>query len=98
MPAIPTPAPTAAAGTPLRSSIRFDGNGADRRHFVQLGSLLPPADAETLRARLQDQGHPPGPETGVGADPFVARDEALAAEARLRELGFAADAPAAPGR
>lgn len=98
LPAIPTPAPTAAAGTPLRSSIRFDGNGADRRHFVQLGSLLPPADAETLRARLQEQGLPTLLETRVRVGPFGTRDEALAAEARLRELGFAADAPAAPGR
>ena len=98
LPAIPTPAPTAAGGTPLRSSIRFDGNGADRRHFVQLGSLLPPADAETLRARLQEQGLPTLLETRVRVGPFVTRDEALAAEARLRELGFAADAPAAPGR
>lgn len=108
LPAIPTPAPTAAAGeaarlpaaagTPLRSSIRFEGNGADRRHFVQLGSLLPPADAETLRARLQEQGLPTLLETRVRVGPFGTRDEALAAEARLRELGFAAAAPAAPGR
>ncbi|MBK9703966.1 MAG: SPOR domain-containing protein [Betaproteobacteria bacterium] len=82
----------------MRSSIRFDGNGADRRHFVQLGSLLPPANAETLRARLQEQGLPTLLETRVRVGPFVTRDEALAAEARLRELGFAADAPAAPGR
>jgi DedD protein len=73
---------------PPRASLKADDGATGRRHFVQLGIFMQPSNAETLRARLQQQGIPALLETRVRVGPFATREEALAAQARLRDLGF----------
>jgi cell division protein FtsN len=56
--------------------------------FVQVGVFANPTNAEELRARLKAAGIPTQVETRVQVGPFNSRQEALAAQARLKSLGM----------
>jgi DedD protein len=65
---------------------------------VTLGTFAQPANAEALRARLDAQGIPAVLEARLRVGPFATREEAQAAQARLKELGFAPGAVISPKR
>jgi cell division septation protein DedD len=71
---------------------------AGPRYFVTLGTFAQPANAEALRARLDAQGIPAVFEARLRVGPFTTREEAQAAQARLRALGFAPGAVISPKR
>jgi DedD protein len=57
-------------------------------YSVQLGVFSNPANAEQLRARLTQNGISSYLETRVRLGPFATRQDALAAQERLRKLGM----------
>jgi len=75
----PGPAPVVSAS----SSAAALGN-----FFVQVGVFANPTNAEELRAKLKAAGIPTQVETRVQVGPFNSRQEALAAQARLKSLGM----------
>ncbi|MEC5387465.1 SPOR domain-containing protein [Uliginosibacterium sp. H3] len=73
----PAKAPTAAASASAAGDF-----------FVQVGVFANPGNAEELRARLKGAGIPTQVETRVQVGPFNTRQEAVAAQARLKSLGM----------
>ncbi|HNH16024.1 SPOR domain-containing protein, partial [Zoogloea sp.] len=89
--AAPAGAPSAPAVAP-QAEVRppADGRAAPARGYVvQVGGFMEPAAAEDLRARLARGGVPVQLESRVMVGPFADRREALAAQSRLREQGYA---------
>lgn len=74
--AAPTAAPAAKAPTPSFG--------------VEVGAFVTLAQADALRARLMAEGIPAQLETRVVVGPFGTRNEAVAAQDRLRGKGFSA--------
>ncbi|MDB5816299.1 MAG: sporulation related domain protein [Rhodocyclales bacterium] len=56
--------------------------------FVQVGVFTNPGNAEELSAKLKAAGIPTQVETRVQVGPFKSRQEAIAAQARLKSLGM----------
>lgn len=79
--AAPTPAPAAASAKPPAARL-FSG------FVLQAGVFSSPQLAEELRAKLTLSGVPSSVETRVQVGPFHTRQEAEAAQARLKELGI----------
>ncbi|MDR1994586.1 SPOR domain-containing protein [Azonexus sp.] len=78
----PTPAPAAAPVKPPVAARLFSG------FVLQAGVFSSPQLAEELRAKLTLSGVPSSVETRVQVGPFHTRQEAEAAQARLKELGI----------
>ncbi|MDB5800054.1 MAG: sporulation related domain protein [Rhodocyclales bacterium] len=78
-----SPAKPAAPAASAASSVAAPGN-----FFVQVGVFANPGNAEELRAKLKAAGIPTQVETRVQVGPFNSRQEALAAQARLKSLGL----------
>ena len=106
-PAIAVPADTPATGaappaldapSAPAAPTKGDDGPPGPRHYVTFGTFAPPASAEALRARLEAQGIPTVLETRLRVGPFATREEAQAAHARLKELGFAPGAVLSPKR
>ena len=93
-PAAPVATPPPAPNVPAKGSELPPGP----RHYVTLGTFVVPADAEALRARLDAQGLPAVLEARLRVGPFATREEAVAAQARLKDLGFAPGAVLSPKR
>ncbi len=75
----PAPAPVVSASSSAAASGSF---------FVQVGVFANPVNAEELRAKLKAAGIPTQVETRVQVGPFNSRQEALAAQTRLKSLGM----------
>ena len=93
-PAAPGAAPSPAPAAPAKS----DDGPPGPRHYVTFGTFAQPASAEALRARLEAQGIPTVLEARLRVGPFATREEAQAAQARLKDLGFAPGAVLSPRR
>jgi DedD protein len=101
--AAPANAPTTAAtpatpGAAPAAPAKSDDGPPGPRHYVTLGTFVRPADAEAMRARLDAQGIPTVLEARLRVGPYATREEAQAAQARLKELGFAPGAVLSPRR
>ncbi|MDR0775880.1 MAG: SPOR domain-containing protein [Azonexus sp.] len=81
-PVAPPPAPAAAPVKPSATARLFSG------FVLQAGVFSSPQLAEELRAKLTLSGVPSSVETRVQVGPFHTRQEAEAAQARLKELGI----------
>lgn len=92
--ATPSPTPSPAPTAPAKS----DDGPPGPRHYVTFGTFVRPADAEALRARLDAQGLPAVLEARLRVGPFATREEAQAAQARLKDLGFTPGAVLSPKR
>ncbi|HSD39197.1 MAG TPA: SPOR domain-containing protein [Rhodocyclaceae bacterium] len=79
----PTPAPTPAKAPVAAASSAGAGN-----FFVQVGVFANPGNAEELHAKLKAAGIPTQIETRVQVGPFNTRQEAVAAQAKLKSLGL----------
>lgn len=87
-----SPPGSAPAAVAPQAEVRppADGRAAPARGYVvQVGGFMEPAAAEDLRARLARGGVPVQLESRVMVGPFADRREALAAQSRLREQGYA---------
>lgn len=94
----PSPAGTAVTPAAQSAGPKADDAPSGPRHYVTLGTFAQPAIAEALRARLDAQGIPAVLEARLRVGPFATREEAQAAQARLKELGFAPGAVISPKR
>lgn len=81
--AAPVKPPVAAARPAAPPSTTVPGD-----FFVQVGVFTNPGNAEELRSKLKAAGIPTQVETRVQVGPFASRQEALAAQARLKSLGM----------
>ncbi|HEX5126069.1 MAG TPA: SPOR domain-containing protein [Rhodocyclaceae bacterium] len=84
-PQVAKPVPAPAAQPASRPETPPNSAG----YVVQLGVFSNTANAEELRTRLTENGIPSHLETRVQLGPFNTRQEALAAQDRLRKLGMA---------
>lgn len=64
------------------------GDGTERPFVLQLGVFGKPANAEALRARLEQNGIPASIDTRVRVGPFATRAAAEAARLKLKQLGL----------
>jgi len=94
----PTPAPTPTP-QPAASPVKTPASARLFSGFVlQAGVFSNPQLAEELRAKLILSGVPSSVETRVQVGPFSTRQEAEAAQARLKELGIQTILVAPAGR
>lgn len=79
------PQPTVAGQDRLQ---RSSGDAAEYPFVLQLGVFSKPANAEVLRARLEQNGIPASIDARVRVGPFATRAAVEAARLKLKELGL----------